>query len=71
MLTPTRKACNRCHRAPRAAHLTTCEPCAARNREECRNRYRLRVGIPLDAPVIGRGKCGKRRPDLISTSSPT
>ena len=42
--------CTRCGSA--VAKSTLCDPCRAINRTECRNVYRRKKGIPLDAPIL-------------------
>lgn len=50
----------------REPHAQKCEPCLAKKRDKLRdymrNKHRLKVGIPIDAPLL----TWKRRPQGIN-----
>lgn len=46
--------CRQCGRPKVTKHH--CAECAEKMRIKARNRYRLKVGIPIDAPLTGNGR---------------
>ena len=47
--------CSICGREPLLTK-SCCEACQELNRERARNKYRLKVGIPMDSPISNRGR---------------